>query len=174
MKRYIKTGHVVNYLRDKDEETYNDLRDLLIGAAKDVIGDETKDSVGDALVFVWFCVILIKKYAGTTQAENLRVSFVSKAIEEHHDDDGEYFVTLLPGTSKCKEWEDYCSVYGSLEELFDLMFDIDGDAIDMLMESYAEQYAADRNLEDELADIIICNFEFTSGDLLGQPILIFN
>lgn len=174
MKQYIKTRHIVRHLIENDEETYDELKDILVHAAKEIIGDDVEDVVGDALVFVWFCVVLIKHYAGTTQAENLRISFISNCIEECEDDSGVYFIPLLPGTSKCDEWEDYCSIYGSMEELFDSIFDIGGDQYDMAMLSLAESYAKECNIEDELMDIVICNFEFTSGDRLGNPILIFN
>ncbi len=172
MRRYLKSQHVNKFLRDTDPDLHEEIREMCVEIAMGTLGEGVEESIGDCLVFVWFCSVLIEHYSTSTQLENLRVSFISKAISEINLSGDEVYESLLPGMGDCGEWEDYCSLYGSLEELYD---NIDEDATNTHSSSgerLATLYMGHVNLDKEFDDIRMANFDFVDNP--NAPIMLFS
>ena len=172
MRRYLKSQHINKFLRDHDDVFHNQLRTLCIDVAKGTLGEEVEESIGDCLVFVWFCSAIVEIYSATSQLENLRVSFISKSISDVSDEDGELYTPLLSGMEECEEWEDYCSLYGSLEELYDNLDEDTQPHLHNRGQTLAEKYINHVNLESELSELTMANFDF--ADNPNAPIMLFN
>lgn len=172
MRRYLKSQHINKFLRERDKDFHGQLRTLCIDVAKGTLGEEVEESIGDCLVFVWFCSVIVENYSTRSQLENLRVSFISKSISDVSDEDGELYTPLLSGMEECDEWEDYCSLYGSLEELYDNLDEDTHSQFHTIGQSLSEDYVNHVNLESELSELTMANFDF--ADNPNAPIMLFN